>query len=248
MAELQHLLSTALPGQLRDPGPVEGRALPPELPIAADTISPEDDLHAVQDLPDSVAHQATCLSTFGGRGADISQTGYAQSSKSYIPGSQAEPDSQTLYLAQTTRPETGNANRFERASADNMYESWHANGMALPAAGTAIPASKRSLTPTAHLTADDSSADTSPEAARNSRMKMRRTSGEYQQVSFDAPLMMLFVIRLRSILQTFSFRKHRCLCGQHDISHHEQRGIISLQGNKSFQSRVCCANQVYGSL
>lgn len=41
---------------------------------------------------------------------------------------------------------------------------------------------KRSLTPAADLAAHESSGDTSPEAARNSRMKVRRTSGEYQQV------------------------------------------------------------------
>lgn len=44
------------------------------------------------------------------------------------------------------------------------------------------PVHKRSLTPAADLAAHESSGDTSPEAARNSRMKVRRTSGEYQQV------------------------------------------------------------------
>lgn len=44
--------------------------------------------------------------------------------------------------------------------------------------------SKRSLGAAAKPPADDSSAETSPEAARNSRMKMRRTSGEFQQVLF----------------------------------------------------------------
>ena len=43
-------------------------------------------------------------------------------------------------------------------------------------------ASKRSLVPAVQPDANDSSAETSPEAAKNSRMKMRRTSGEFQQV------------------------------------------------------------------
>ena len=43
-------------------------------------------------------------------------------------------------------------------------------------------ASKRSLVPAVKPDANDSSAETSPEAAKNSRMKMRRTSGEFQQV------------------------------------------------------------------
>ncbi len=42
--------------------------------------------------------------------------------------------------------------------------------------------SKRSLAPASAAPAHESSGDTSPEAARNSRMKVRRTSGEYQQV------------------------------------------------------------------
>ena len=42
--------------------------------------------------------------------------------------------------------------------------------------------SKRSLAPASASLANESSGDTSPEAARNSRMKVRRTSGEYQQV------------------------------------------------------------------
>ena len=42
--------------------------------------------------------------------------------------------------------------------------------------------SKRSLAPASASPANESSGDTSPEAARNSRMKVRRTSGEYQQV------------------------------------------------------------------
>ena len=42
--------------------------------------------------------------------------------------------------------------------------------------------SKRSLAPASAAPANKSSGDTSPEAARNSRMKVRRTSGEYQQV------------------------------------------------------------------
>ena len=43
-------------------------------------------------------------------------------------------------------------------------------------------ASKRSLVPAVRTHPHDSSAETSPEAAKNSRMKMRRTSGEFQQV------------------------------------------------------------------
>ena len=42
--------------------------------------------------------------------------------------------------------------------------------------------SKRSLIPATKAAANESSGETSPEAARNSRMKVRRTSGEYQQV------------------------------------------------------------------
>ncbi len=42
--------------------------------------------------------------------------------------------------------------------------------------------SKRTLVPATEAAGNDSSGDTSPEAARNSRMKVRRTSGEYQQV------------------------------------------------------------------
>lgn len=51
-------------------------------------------------------------------------------------------------------------------------------------------ASKRSLVLTVKPDANGSSAETSPEAAKNSRMKMRRTSGEFQQVM--PPWLMLF--------------------------------------------------------
>ena len=49
-------------------------------------------------------------------------------------------------------------------------------------ASSASSVSKRSLAPAPASPANESSGDTSPEAARNSRMKVRRTSGEYQQV------------------------------------------------------------------
>ncbi len=49
-------------------------------------------------------------------------------------------------------------------------------------ASSASSVSKRSLAPASASPANESSGDTSPEAARNSRMKVRRTSGEYQQV------------------------------------------------------------------
>ena len=73
----------------------------------------------------------------------------------------------------------GDQSALHAEQAQHAQQAQHLSGRQ---AEVSSAASKRSLMPAVRPDPYDSSAETSPEAAKNSRMKMRRTSGEFQQV------------------------------------------------------------------
>lgn len=84
--------------------------------------------------------------------------------------------------------QTDNAHQAKQAQhimTDQHESSWQVEaspGTSVTSKRSLVAAAKSSAKLPAKSAAHGSSAETSPEAARNSRMKVRRTSGEYQQV------------------------------------------------------------------